>query len=206
MRRALALVAATAIVACSESSDGLDPTSSAVTGSAPAGSAPAVSAPVGTEPSAATAPIGSEPLATAPAAVVPEGFDAVRATVTAADGTVCELCLWSADDVDRRRRGLMHVTDLGGPDGMAFVYPAPHRGNFWMLNTRLPLSIAFFDADGTYLDSFDMEPCAATPCPLYPTPDDFLVAIEATRGDLPDLGIGPGSVLELTTLPCDTGR
>lgn len=137
--------------------------------------------------------------------VTPEGFERVRATVTGLDGQVCELCLWTADTVERRRQGLMSVTDLGDADGMAFVYPTAHTGNFWMRNTLLPLSIAFYAADGSYLDAFDMEPCDATPCPLYATPDDFLVAIETTRGDLGALGIGPGSTLDLTDLPCATG-
>ena len=135
--------------------------------------------------------------------MTPDGFDRVRATVTEADGTVCELCLWLADTGDRRSRGLMFVTDLGPADGMAFVYPSPHSGSFWMKNTLLPLSIAFFAPDGAYLDSFDMEPCTAEPCDRYPTADDFLVAIETTRGGLADLGIGPGSVLELFDAPCD---
>ncbi len=34
---------------------------------------------------------------------------------------------------------------------MAFVYPEPHRGTFWMKNTILPLSIAFFVSDGSFL-------------------------------------------------------
>jgi uncharacterized membrane protein (UPF0127 family) len=138
-----------------------------------------------------------------PDAVTPEGFERVQATVTEPDGTVCELCLWLADDGDRRSQGLMSVTDLGAADGMAFVYQSPHSGNFWMKDTLLPLSIAFFGVDGTYLDAFDMEPCAEEPCDLYPTPDDFVVAIETTQGDLANLGIGAGSVLELSDLPCD---
>lgn len=134
--------------------------------------------------------------------VTPSGFDLVHATVTTADGEVCELCLWLADSSRSRAQGLMGVTDLGAGDGMAFVYDAPHTGSFWMKNTLLPLSIAFFDEQGDYLDSFDMEPCEADPCPLYPTAPEFLVAIETVQGDLDGLGIADGSRLDLTTLPC----
>lgn len=144
----------------------------------------------------------SSPGAVPSDAVTPEGFERVRATVTEPDGTVCELCLWLADTGDRRSRGLMHVTDLGDADGMAFLYPTLHSGTFWMKDTPLPLSIAFFGVDGTYVAAFDMEPCTEEPCGSYRTPDDFLVAIETTQGDLADLGIGPGSVLDLTGLPC----
>lgn len=147
-----------------------------------------------------TAGTSLPPVAGSP--VTPNGFDLVYATVTTADGEVCELCLWLADSSRSRAQGLMGVTDLGAGDGMAFVYDAPHTGSFWMKNTLLPLSIAFFDEQGDYLDSFDMEPCEADPCPLYPTAPEFLVAIETVQGDLDGLGIADGSRLDLTTLPC----
>lgn len=176
--------------------------------------ATATSEPVGTEPMstepAATDPAGADPASTDPAStpapvesVTPEGFDQVRATVTTADGEVCELCLWMADSSRSRAQGLMGVTDLGDGDGMAFVYGAPHTGTFWMKNTPLPLSIAFFDEQGGYLDSFDMEPCEAEPCPVYPTAPQFLVAIETAQGGLDALGIAEGSRLRLTTLACE---
>jgi hypothetical protein len=96
----------------------------------------------------------------------------------------------------------MFVTDLGNTDGMAFVYPRPRTGNFWMKNTLMPLSIAFFGVDGGYLGEFDMEPCTAEPCPRYRTARDFVVAVETNRGELAEIGIGPGSALELTDVPC----
>ena len=137
-----------------------------------------------------------------PAAVVPTGFELVVGRATKADGTICELCLWLAESEDQRARGLMFVTDLGGADGMVFVYPEPHTGAFWMKNTVTPLSIAFFGTAGTYLDAFDMEPCTADPCPQYPTPNDFTIAIETTKGGLSDLGLEPGSVFQLLGTPC----
>jgi uncharacterized membrane protein (UPF0127 family) len=127
----------------------------------------------------------------------------VAGTATAADGTVCELCLWLADDGDRRALGLMYVTDLGGPDGMLFRYPGPTTAAFWMKNTVMPLSIAFFDQSGAFLDSFDMEPCAADPCRTYPTPNDFVYAVEVPQGGLEALAMTPGSVLAVSDLPCE---
>ena len=135
---------------------------------------------------------------------MPDGFATIAATATGADGTVCELCLWLADDDASRGRGLMHVTDLGGKQGMAFVYPAPHTGSFYMLNTVLPLSIAFFGADGSFLGAFDMEPCTTDPCPTYPTPADFTVAVEVPRGQLDELALGAGSRLVLGERGCVT--
>jgi uncharacterized protein len=140
---------------------------------------------------------------TVPSAVVPQGFEQVAATVTAGDGTVCELCLWLAATGDQRALGLMYITELGGPDGMVFRYDSPTTAAFWMKNTIMPLSIAFYDQDGAYLDAFDMAPCTADPCPSYPPPANFVDAIEVPQGMLDELGMTPGSVLAVSDLPCD---
>ena len=138
----------------------------------------------------------------APDAVVPQGFEQRAATATKADGTVCDLCLWVAANSDQRALGLMQVTDLGGPDGMVFRYDSPTTAAFWMKNTVMPLSIAFYDQAGAFLDAFDMAPCTADPCPTYPTPSNFADAIEVPQGMLDELGLVPGSVLAVSDLPC----
>jgi uncharacterized membrane protein (UPF0127 family) len=147
----------------------------------------------------------ASPSSEAAPGVVPEGFRTVAATATAADGTVCELCLWLAADDASRQRGLMQVTDLDGKDGMAFVYPEPHTTAFYMLNTVMPLSISFFGPDGTNLGSFDMDPCTTDPCPTYPTPEGFTVAVEVPQGALDELSLGPGSRLVLGAEGCPLG-
>ncbi len=135
--------------------------------------------------------------------MLPEGFDATQAVVTKADGTTCEICVWRAETAQQRARGLMFVTDLGAADAMAFRYTDPHTGTFWMKNTVLPLSIAFFAPDGSFVESFDMEPCSTSSCPNYSTPADFLVAVEVPQGGLDELGLVQGSSLRLVDLPCD---
>jgi uncharacterized protein len=153
---------------------------------------------------------GAETSATAASTSLPDarqrpvGFESVAAVVVPSGdaGEPCELCVWVADDGERRSRGLMQVDDLGGRDGMIFVYDSPRTTRFTMRNTLLPLSIAFFDADGIFLEAFDMEPCSAEPCPSYPTPSDFLVAIEVPQGRLDALGIGPGASLEVLDRTC----
>jgi uncharacterized membrane protein (UPF0127 family) len=107
-----------------------------------------------------------------------------------------------ADTPRQRSSGLMFVTDLGVADAMAFRYPDVHTGTFWMKNTVMPLSIAFYAPDGGFLDSFDMSPCTSDPCPNYPTPNDFLIAIEVPQGELDAIGLTAGSTFELLDLPC----
>jgi uncharacterized membrane protein (UPF0127 family) len=151
-----------------------------------------------------TAPASSAAVTTTLAAdaVVPQGFEQAAATATKADGTVCRLCLWLAATGDQRALGLMYATDLGGPDGMLFRYDTPTTSAFWMKNTVMPLSIAFYGADGSFLDAFDMAPCTADPCPSYPTPSNFTDAIEVPQGMLEQLGLTPGSKLSVSDLPC----
>jgi hypothetical protein len=118
---------------------------------------------------------------------------------------VCQLCLWAADTPAERARGLMAVTDLGGADGMVFVYDAPTQGQFWMKNTVMPLSIAFFAADGSFVSSTDMQPCLDQPdtaCARYGAAGEYTAAIEMPLGGLAALGIGAGSRLVVLPTGC----
>lgn len=123
----------------------------------------------------------------------------VAASITAADGTVTGCCLLVASDREQRQQGLMEVTDLGGYQGMVFVWDTDASGGFWMFNTVMPLSIAWFDADGDFVSSADMEPCDGPPddCPTYPAEGSYRFAVEVPQGELDELGVGPGSRLAL---------
>jgi uncharacterized protein len=93
----------------------------------------------------------------------------------------------------------MEVTDLGGYEGMVFVFDADTDGGFWMRNTPTPLSIAWFDAAGEFVSATDMAPCPddESDCPVYPPEGTYRFAIEVFQGDLDGLGAGPGSRLRL---------
>jgi uncharacterized membrane protein (UPF0127 family) len=43
----------------------------------------------------------------------------------------------------------MGRTTLPADAGMAFVFSEDHRGPFWMKDTLIPLSIAFYAGDGS---------------------------------------------------------
>ncbi len=55
-------------------------------------------------------------------------------------------------------QGLMYRTVMEENHGMLFVYREPAFLSFWMMNTRLPLSIAFIKSDGTIDVIRDMKP------------------------------------------------
>jgi uncharacterized membrane protein (UPF0127 family) len=120
-------------------------------------------------------------------------------SITAADGSQEACCVLVASTEEQRQRGLMEVTDLGGYNGMLFVWDEDVDGGFWMRNTPTPLSIAWFDADGDFVSATDMAPCAddETDCPVYPPEGPYRFALEVFQGDLDAFGVGPGSRLSV---------
>jgi uncharacterized membrane protein (UPF0127 family) len=127
------------------------------------------------------------------------GAGEAAASITASDGTVTGCCLLVAATDEQRQRGLMEVTDLGGYQGMVFVFADDSEGGFWMRNTPTPLSIAWFDAEGAFVSATDMAPCPddESDCPIYPPEGPYRFALEVFQGELDELGIGPGSRLRL---------
>jgi uncharacterized membrane protein (UPF0127 family) len=120
----------------------------------------------------------------------------VAIAITAADGRVSACCVMVAASAEQRQRGLMEVTELGGYEGMLFVWDTDTAGPFYMRNTPTPLSIAWFDASGAFVSAADMEPCAdVADCPLYAPEGPYRFALEVPQGDLAVLGVGPGSRL-----------
>lgn len=145
-------------------------------------------------------------LTTAAGGMSPQGFETMGLQIIPAAGSdpaEVEMCVWAAVTPEQRSRGLMGVTDLGGLDGMAFIYTEDRTTSFTMRDTLIDLSIAFFDSDGAFMEAFDMEPCGGEPCRNYPTPAGFRVAVEVSAGDLALWDIGPGSAV-FPRPDCDT--
>lgn len=69
-----------------------------------------------------------------------------------------QLTVEMADTFRTRQRGLMHRKSLPKNEGMLFVFDRPHILSFWMKNTFIPLSIAFFDKEKKLINIESMEP------------------------------------------------
>ncbi len=109
-----------------------------------------------------------------------------------------ERCALLAETAAQRQRGLMERTDLGGYDGMLFVFESDVEGGFWMKDTPMPLSIAWFDSAGRLVSTADMEPCLGrSSCPSYAPSGPYRYALEVPQGGLAALGVGPGAVLSV---------
>lgn len=96
-------------------------------------------------------------------------------------------------DLTGRSEGLKHRDRLGTDDGMLFIYPDIAQRSFWMKDTRIPLSIAFADANGVILRIADMDPFDVNSTnSLYPAK----YALEVNQGWFEANGVDKGTVIE----------
>ncbi len=92
-----------------------------------------------------------------------------------------------------RMQGLMHRRMLPESRGMLFVFPTVARHGMWMMNTYIPLSVAFVDDTGVIINIEDMQPhtrdshSAARPARY---------ALEMNLGWFRKRSIGPGMKVE----------
>ena len=133
-----------------------------------------------------------------------DGFAEIAFRIEPAGAEASTWCALLADRLELRQRGLMDQDDLGGYDAMLFRFEATSTARFTMRDTQLPLSIAFFDEDGAFVSSRDMDPCppGTGDCPSYAAEAPYLHALEVEQGALPSLGIGPGARLSFPDQPC----
>ena len=102
-----------------------------------------------------------------------------------------------ADSRRERERGLMGRRELPDDAGMVFVFPTDSTSAFWMKDTLIPLSIAFYDESGRIVRILDMEPCRRDPCALYDPEASYRGALEVNRGAFERWGVRKGDVLRL---------
>lgn len=108
-----------------------------------------------------------------------------------------EVAVEVADTDPERQRGLMQRTSLAADAGMVFVFPSETAGGFWMKNTLIPLSIAFYDAERRIVRILDMEPCRRDPCPVYDPGVAYVGALEVNRGAFRRWNVSEGDRLRL---------
>ena len=99
---------------------------------------------------------------------------------------------------EEMRRGLMFRESMAKDVGMLFVYDAPRQLSFWMRNTRIPLDIGYFDADGILLEVYRMYPHAETS--VLSLSDEAQFALEMNQGWFMTNRIKPGSRLNLANV------
>jgi uncharacterized protein len=102
-----------------------------------------------------------------------------------------------AETDEQHQLGLMHRTCLEEDKGMVFIFFEESQGGFYMKNTLIPLSIAFFDVEGKILKILDMEPCEADPCEIYDPGVPYMGALEVNQGAFDEWDIEEGDELHV---------
>lgn len=124
-------------------------------------------------------------------------FAPARALIDTGDDSVL-VNLVIAEKPEQQNFGLMFREEFPEDCGMAFLYFEEHQGGFWMKNTLIPLSIAFFDAEGEILKILDMEPCEEEPCDIYDPGVAYSGAMEVNQGRFEDWGVEVGDRIDIT--------
>ena len=103
-----------------------------------------------------------------------------------------------ADEGPEQGYGLMYRRWLAPDKGMAFLFGGETSSSFYMKNTLIPLSIAFWDSAGRIVRIMDMEPCEAEPCPLYNPETTYVGALEVNQGAFNAWGVSEGDLISVT--------
>lgn len=131
-------------------------------------------------------------LALAAAVTFPHGTAVIRT----ADRTM-QVRVEIAETPLQKERGLSGRRTLAPNSGMAFLWTSDVRGRFWMKNTSVPLSIAFWGKRGRILRILDMAPCLHDPCKVYDPKVGFRGALEVNRGAFARWGVRPGAFVSI---------
>jgi len=153
------------------------------------------------EPASPSEGASPQPAPSSPDLAPSEPFGVTSVTLVSPDGTQrADLDVYVAATSAERGRGLMDRDDLPRDVGMIFLFPSDSSGAFYMYRTRIPLSIAFFDAAGEVVSVLDMEPCTspnANACERYNPGATYRGALEVNQGAFGELGVTEGWTVEL---------
>jgi uncharacterized membrane protein (UPF0127 family) len=93
----------------------------------------------------------------------------------------------------QRMQGLMHRRMLPENRGMLFVFSYSVPQSFWMMNTYIPLSIAFIDESGAIVNIADMKPLTTD---SHSSAKPAKYALEMNQGWFTKRGIKAGAKVE----------
>jgi len=97
--------------------------------------------------------------------------------------------------------GMMFRETMKEEEGMLFVFPRPHQTGFYMKNTKVPLTAAYIDPEGTILELHDLEPLDEDP--VLAATDQVQYVLEMKQGWFKRHNISEGAFIrtERGTLP-----
>ena len=124
-------------------------------------------------------------------------FPPARGLIDTGDDSVL-VNLVVAETTEQQVFGLMHRESFPEDCGMVFLFMERRTGGFWMKNTLIPLSIAFFDESGEIKAILDMEPCKKDPCKIYDPGTAYSGALEVNQGKFDEWGVEVEDEISIT--------
>lgn len=97
-----------------------------------------------------------------------------------------------------RSKGLMFRERLEPDHGMLFVFDDVAPRAFWMRNTRIPLDLAYLDANGIFLELHKLYPYDEVSVPSRS--QEVVLVIEMNRGWFERNEVKVGAQLDMATL------
>ena len=85
---------------------------------------------------------------------------------------------------------------------MLFLFDEARRPSFWMKNMMFSLDLLYLNETGTVVHvEADVPPCAADPCPTYPSSEPAIAVLEVKAGMAATHGIEKGTVISFERVP-----
>jgi uncharacterized membrane protein (UPF0127 family) len=126
----------------------------------------------------------------------PSGLPTGTAVIDTGDGEV-RVDVEIAETVAARTKGLMNRESLPEDAGMVFLADEPSASGFWMKDTLIPLSVAFWGPDRRISEIVDMEPCREDPCTIYGQGVTWVGALEVNQRFFDEQGVAVGDLVRL---------
>ena len=109
--------------------------------------------------------------------------------ITTVGGSDVVVYVEVATTPEQHQRGLMGRASMPADQGMVFDFGGETQTSFWMKDTLIPLSIAWFTHDGVIVDIQDMEALSED---LHTPRAPYWYALEVNKGFFADHGVKPG--------------
>jgi uncharacterized membrane protein (UPF0127 family) len=101
-----------------------------------------------------------------------------------------------------REKGLMDRPALAAGHGMWFVFEQAAPRTFWMKNVAFPLDLVWINGKKKIVGiSKNVPPCAADPCPTYPSPAPAQFVLEINANESDAFGLVEGDVVSVQGTP-----
>ena len=89
--------------------------------------------------------------------------------------------------------GMMFRTNMLENEGMLFVFRDAQPRSFYMKNTKVPLTVAYIDPEGTILELHDLKPLEEAP--VFSKSDEIQFVLEMNQGWFSRHDVNTGTVV-----------